>query len=149
MEQTGRTHALEQLDAFVGDWTLDVEIPHASPASTSFEWALDGQFLVQRTAIPHPDAPDGLCVYRVDLETGAYQQHYFDSRGVVRIYEMTLEGANWTLQRDKPDFSPLPFHQRFIATFGDGGNTIRGAWEKSDDGQDWKLDFHLTYTKTA
>jgi hypothetical protein len=32
--------------------------------------------------------------------------HYFDSRGLARIYEMTLDGGVWTFSRTAPDFSP-------------------------------------------
>ena len=139
-----RQQALEQLNAFVGEWTVGVDLPNAPAnlgACSTFEWALGGQFLVQRTTIPIPEAPDSLCVYSAD----PYLQHYYDSRGVVRVYEMTLEDGTWTLHRGKPDFSPLPFHQRFVGTFE--GDAILGRWETSDDGESWELDFHLTYTR--
>jgi hypothetical protein len=29
------------------------------------------------------------------------------------------------------------------------GDTIKGAWEGSADGQDWEHDFSLTYTKVG
>ena len=34
---------------------------------------------------PGPEAPDSLTIVSVDPETGAYTQHYYDSRGVVRF----------------------------------------------------------------
>lgn len=34
-----------------------------------------------------------------DNETDSYTQHYFDSRGVVRIYKMGLRASAWTLLR--------------------------------------------------
>jgi hypothetical protein len=54
---------------------------------------------VQRSEAPDP-APDSLAVVSVDPKAGAYTQHYFDSRGVVRLYAMTLNGGTWTLTRD-------------------------------------------------
>jgi hypothetical protein len=141
-----RQQALEQLNAFVGEWTVEVDLPGApidQPARSRFEWDLNRQFLVQRTTIPIPEAPDSFCVYSAD----PYLQHYYDSRGVIRVYEMTLEGGRWTLHRGKPDFTPLSFHQRYIGTFGDG--TIEGAWETSQDGESWELDFHLNYSKVG
>ena len=84
-----------------------------------FEWALDGQFLLQRTEISVPEAPDSLTIVSVDLRTGAYTQHYFDSRGVVRLYAMSLADGVWTLTRESSDFSPLDFRQRFTGTFSD------------------------------
>ena len=45
---------------------------------------------------------------------GSFLQHYYDSRGVSRLYSMTFEDGTWTLPRDKPDFSPLHFSQRYV-----------------------------------
>jgi hypothetical protein len=143
---------LERLDAFVGEWDVEAFFPTAGPAGvvgrTVFEWMLDGQFLLQRSEVPHPDAPNSLCVIAVDPQNeGAYTQHYFDSRNVVRVYAMTFDGDVWTLLRDSPDFSPLSFSQRFTGTFGDDGSAIRGAWERSQEGSAWEKDFDLAYTR--
>ena len=95
-----------------------------SPAARStFEWALDRQFLIQRTEIPVPEAPDGMMIVSADPETGAYTQHYYDSRGVVRLYAMSFADGVWTLTRESPDFTPLDFRQRFTGTFSTDGNT--------------------------
>ena len=96
-----------------------------------FEWALDGTFLLQRVEISIPEAPDSLAVIGADPRGGAFAQHYFDSRGVVRVYDMTFEDRVWTLQRDSPDFSDLSFWQRYSGTFSADGDTIEGAWEMS------------------
>src|SRR5690348_16055459 len=80
---------------------------------------------------------------------GAYTQHYFDSRGVVRLYAMTLAGGVWTLTRESPDFTPLDFRQRFTGTFSADGNTIDGAWESGRDGGGWEHDFALTYRRAG
>jgi hypothetical protein len=108
-----------------------------------FEWILGGRFVSQRMEIPHPDAPDGFMIIGADGD--AYTQHYFDSRGVVRLYAMSFTDGVWTLLRDSPDFTPLAFHQRYIGTVGD--DTITGRWETSPDGARWELDFHLNYTR--
>jgi hypothetical protein len=42
------------------------------------------QFLIQRWEVDHPDAPDGLAV--IGAADDGYVQHYFDSRGVARVY---------------------------------------------------------------
>jgi len=41
----------------------------------------------------------------------------------------------------------LDFSQRYTGTFTDNGNTIRGAWETSDDGVNWSKDFDLTHVR--
>ena len=149
-----RTEALARLDVFVGEWVMAARFPGGrqedGPVGRSrFEWALGQQFLLQRTEIPVPEAPDSLAVVSVDLETGAYTQHYYDSRGVARLYAMSLADGVWTLTRESPDFTPLHFRQRFTGTFSADGNTISGAWEKCLNGAGWEYDFALTYRRAG
>jgi hypothetical protein len=114
-----------------------------------FEWALDGQFLLQRTEVPVPQAPDSLAIISADRESGAYIQHYYDSRGVVRLYAMTFADGVWTLNREPADFSPLDFGQRFTGTFSQDGNIISGAWQKRFNGAGWEHDFDLTFRRAS
>lgn len=95
-----------------------------------------------------PEAPDGIAIIGPDPEReGSYLQHYFDTRGVARVYRMSVENGVWTLWRDEADFSPLDFSQRYTGTFSDDGRTIAGAWEICHDGTTWEHDFALSYTK--
>ena len=147
MNQRVRTAALQRLNAFVGEWRVDASFPGAPPGRSVFEWALDGQYMVQRSEAPDP-APDSLAVISVNPKTGAYTQHYFDMRGVVRLYAMTLNRGTWTLTRESPDFSPLDFKQRFIGKFARDGKTIKGTWETSEKrGSNWVKDFDLVFTR--
>jgi hypothetical protein len=146
--ENDRSAALERLQPFVGEWRLRVGFDTSLEVTTVFEWALGGQFLIQRTEVPHPDAPDSMIVVSPDHEGDGYTQHYFDSRGVVRLYAMTFRDGLWTLHREKPDFTPLAFSQRFTGRFGEDGRTIQGRAETSHDGgQTWELDFEIAYTK--
>lgn len=86
-------------------------------------------------------------VIATDQAGDGYTQHYFDARGLIRVYAMTFDGRRWTLKRDTPDFSPLTFDQRFQGTVADDGRTITGTWEHRRDGQDWQHDFDVTYTR--
>jgi hypothetical protein len=141
---------LERLNAFVGEWDMEVSLPSPSDsrARAVFEWALGGRFLVERAEIDVPGAPDSVCLMGVDPRGDAFTQHYFDSRGVVRVYAMTFEDGVWTLLRDKPDFSDLNFWQRFSGTFSEDGNRIDGRWEAShDEGATWDEDFDVVYTR--
>jgi uncharacterized protein DUF1579 len=149
-----RADALARLNVFVGEWTLEARFPGDQPAPdgtrarSRFEWTLDGQFLVQRTEVPIPEAPDGLMIVAADPRTGAYVQHYYDSRGVVRVYAMTFADGVWTLTREFADFSPLDFRQRFTGTVSADATAITGAWEK-DTGDGWRHDFALTYRRAG
>jgi enamine deaminase RidA (YjgF/YER057c/UK114 family) len=149
-----RADALARLGVFVGDWIMEARFPgrreEGGPVVRSrFEWTLDRQFLMQRTEVPIPEAPDSLAIVAVDLETGAYTQHYYDSRGVARLYAMTLADGVWTLTRQTPDFTPLDFWQRYTGRFSADGNTISGAWERCLNGGDWEHDFALTYHRAG
>ena len=137
----------------MGEWRIEatgLPVPPelAGAARSTFEWTLGGAFLLQRSSIPVQGAPDGLCVIGPDAGDG-YTQHYFDSRGVARIYAMTFDGRDWTLERHAPDFSPLPFHQRWRGSLSAGGDSIQGRWEASPDGRDWELDFELAYERLS
>jgi len=141
------------LEPFVGEWRMDAPaftLPRdlADDARTTFEWTLGGAFLLERSSVPLPEAPDGLSVIAPAADDG-YTQHYFDSRGIARVYAMTFDGSDWTLERHAPDFSPLPFHQRWLGTFSADGDTINGRWEQSPDGHDWELDFELAYQRVG
>lgn len=154
MENDRRDARLARLEPFVGEWRIEapafaaeVDPDLADAARVSFEWTLGGAFLLQRSSIPVPGAPDGLSVIAPDHDGDGYTQHYFDSRGVVRIYAMAFDGRDWTLERRRPDFTPLPFHQRWIGAFSRDASTIEGRWETSPDGDAWELDFELAYVR--
>jgi hypothetical protein len=93
-----------------------------------------------------PEVPDSLTIVSVGTD-GAYTQHYYDSRGVARLYAMHLVDRTWTLTRESPDFSPLEFRQRFAGTMSDDRNVIDGAWETGLGDAGWVHDFALTYRR--
>ena len=104
MDDATRAAALERLQPLVGEWTAEFHFsftPEPTPGWLSFAWELDGRFLLQRSGAEHPDAPSGLCVLSVaeDGDGHEYIQHYFDSRGVVRVYRMSLRDGAWQLVR--------------------------------------------------
>jgi hypothetical protein len=140
---------MDDLDAFVGVWQMSASLPvDGDPphAETSFEWLTGRRFLIQRWHVDHPAAPDGIAIIGPGESESRYRQHYFDSRGVERIYEMTLADGVWKLWRD----APLPdFSQRFSGTFDPSGESIVGAWEISHGGAPWEHDFDLTYSRVA
>ena len=95
-----RSPELERLDAFVGEWTMENPFAEGLHAKCVFEWLQGEQFLIQRWEVDHPDAPDGIAIIGFDADKGGYAQHYFDSRGVARVYEMSFEDGVWKLWRD-------------------------------------------------
>lgn len=146
MDNAKRPVAQERLEAFVGEWKMEASfLPAGVTGRAVFEWVLDRRFLVERAEVP--GAPESIAIISVDRDDDAFIQHYFDSRGLTRLYAMTFNEGVWTLARDSPDFSPLDFSQRFTAELSADGNTISGRWESSRDGSSWEHDFDLTYRK--
>jgi hypothetical protein len=141
------------LTPLVGEWSVQAVAPWAPSdlrGRTVFEWMTGGTFLLQRWEVPVNEAPDGLAIIGPDPErNGGYVQHYFDSRGVARVYAMSFEDGVWTLSRTEADVSPLDFAQRFTGTITDDGRTIRCRWEISHDGTTWEHDFDLVYTRVG
>ena len=132
------------LEILVGEWTIEAGFAPGVGGRVEFEWMAGGKFLIERWEVDHPAAPDGLAIIGFDEDRGTWLQHYFDSRGVARVYEMAVGDGVWTLSRGHPGFS-----QRFSGTFSEDGRTIEGTWEKSEDGETWEVDFDLVYRKVA
>jgi hypothetical protein len=141
---------MSPLEPLVGEWTMEMHVPVEPPAvvagRVTFEWLPDHRFLIQRWTIEHEDAPDGIAVIGASHRTGEYTQHYFDSRGVERIYAMTLSTGELRLWREV-DPAGDDFSQRFIGRMKENGDFIDGRWERSDDARTWELDFVLTYRR--
>jgi len=143
--------ALERLGVFAGEWNIEITSMSFQADKTAvvrgrtlFDWIEGGAFLIQHSEVPNSDFPRSTSVIGPDDTAETYCMLYFDSRGVSRIYQMSLSGDVWKLWRDFPGFS-----QRFIATFGDDRNVMTARWEKSSNGSNWELDFNLTYTKVG
>jgi hypothetical protein len=126
----------------VGTWATRVPGVDAE-GRTTFEWLDGGGFLIERSTVDRPEFPDAICVIGPTAADGRLQQHYFDSRGVSRVYEMTFGDGVWTLSRDGPDFP-----QRYVGRLSDDGNEITGSWEiGSSPGARLEHDFDLNYTR--
>ncbi|WKA59314.1 hypothetical protein QWY16_03935 [Planococcus shenhongbingii] len=150
METTARDDMMKRMDFFIGNWNMEVIHPHIQPSpisgQTNFRW-LDEKYVIQRTHINKSEFPDNTIIYDCNPDTGQYLMHYFDSRGVTRLYSMNLENGVWKWWRNTADFSPLKFQQRFTGEVDDTGKTIRSLLEKSDDGVNWERDFEVVYRK--
>lgn len=142
MTQLPPGQALEGLRILLGEWTIGSPQFPEIRGSVTFELIEGGAFLVERSDPRHPPFPSSTSIIGRDDGNERYFVLYNDSRGVSRVYQMTLDGGAWKMWREAPGFS-----QRFTATFSDDGNSVRGSWEKSEDGSAWQHDFDLTYSK--
>jgi hypothetical protein len=137
---------VKRLEPFVGTWNIEIVLPTNPPttvqAQAAFQWIEDGAFLLQRSQAERPDFPKGISIVGADDTNETYTMLYFDSRGVSRIYQMSVNDGVWKIWRNAPGFS-----QRFEGKFSADGKTITSRWEKSTDGTTWELDFNGTYRK--
>jgi hypothetical protein len=148
---------LESLNRLVGRWTTEATHP-AMPGlvvrgTVQAEWLEGEQFLIQRSRNEHPDFPDACWVIGAtdrDRVGAAAEKpasptltaHYFDSRGVFRVYQVTVDASAWTVWREAPGFS-----QRFRGTFADNDTSIAGLWQLSEDGTHWNDDLQINYRR--
>jgi hypothetical protein len=147
--------SLDRLEVLIGQWEMAASFEAGyfgpgSPAVTSgggrvtFEWLEGRFFLTQRFVVEHPAAPSGMAIIGVTGEPGIFSQHYYDSRGVARVYQMSLDGGIWKVWRNAAGFC-----QRFTGVISGDGSAIKGAWEASADGREWRHDFGLNYVKAG
>jgi Protein of unknown function (DUF1579) len=147
-----RPAALDRLNVLVGRWETAATFGAGffgpgSPETTgrgrtTFEWLEGRFFLTQHFVNEHPSAPSGISIIGLTEDRNTFTQHYYDSRGVARVYQMTLAGREWKLWREAPGF-----WQRYTGVISTDGTTITGAWQASTDGREWRHDFDLSYVK--
>ena len=155
MSRQVRHAALDHLDPLVGGWEIEATHPHLPNTvirgRATFEWLDGGHFLIWRASYDHPDIPDSIAILGCGEsgETGASSDsdgvcsmHYFDSRGVSRVYRISAEQGAWRFWRDRPDFS-----QRYVCTVSADGETMESNGELSRDGATWEQDLRVTYKR--
>ncbi len=128
----------------IGRWAVEGAHPllpgDVIRGQVTFEWLTGRQFVIQRSHYDHPDIPDAITI--IDAAGGQPSMHYFDRRGVSRVYAVSLDEDRWRFWRDDPGFG-----QRFTGVFSDDGDTITGQGEMCRDGSTWEPDLALTYRR--
>ena len=135
---------LEPFTALIGAWEIEATHP-MFPATVVhgralFEWLEGERFLLQRSRTEHPDFPDSLIVFGADEDD--LSMNYFDSRGVHRIYQVSLSDGVWRMWRHSPGFS-----QKFTGKISTAGNKIEGLWRLSRDDSTWDDDLAITFRR--
>lgn len=154
--------ALERLDRLIGTWAIEATHP-AMPGvvvhgEAELTWLEGKRFLIHRARMDHADFPDSISIIGVmgrdraedPRNTGfkddepRLRMHYFDSRGVFRVYDASIDDEAWYLSRLAPSFS-----QKFKGTFANNGNAILGLWTMCEDDVTWKDDLRIDYRRRS
>ena len=161
-----RNEQLERIaDVFVGDWSVVVtnqrwlDDANAEARGTAKgEWL--GQAFVQLrlwldaegkevfgdTATAQPEGVEREATMHFVFGRSDARDRFValshDERGVLRVFDFTLDGDDWMLHRADPDF-----HQRFVGRV-DGDRILSHPDVSEDEGATWVKDFDLTFTRS-
>ncbi len=132
---------MSALDRLLGSWVFTMNhstIAEPVTGHQRYERVLDGAFVLQHWTYDRPDFPDALTMLSEE------QSHYFDVRGIVRIFALDIDDVGWSMVHLDRDFS-----QRFKVRF-QGADAMEGSGEASrDGGTTWQLDFTITYQRVT
>ena len=146
---------MKGFEVLIGEWHGEGELPIEPPLKMSVEASIRalGEFMVFSSVGEPADLPDSISIIGGALDGDPQPMHYFDSRGVHRLFMTTLEGSTWTIRRAPGEDWNGPdgpgFDQRFIGEISADGDTITGRWERGlgDTGEAWEMDFPMTYVR--
>jgi hypothetical protein len=146
MMQSQNQHPdLQGWQRLVGRWSSQATHPQLAETvvhgETVFEWLEDQRFLIQRSHYDHPEIPDAVAV--IGIIDGKPAMHYFDPRGVHRVFAAELTADTCRFWNEAPGFS-----QRLTYAFSADGSAITGQAELSlDDGRTWANDLAITFQR--
>jgi hypothetical protein len=146
---------MKDFEPLIGHWHGEGELPIEPPMKLSEDVTFErlGEFIVFSTVGEPAELPDSIAIIGGRPTGEPQRMHYFDSRGVKRMFVMALEGSSWTMWRapgeDWNGSDGPGFNQRFSGEISADGNTIEGRWERGmgDAGEDWEIDFPMTYVR--
>ncbi len=147
---------MKGFEILIGTWHGHVRLPTEPPLEIAVEATIRrlGEFVVFSSTGEPAEVPDSISIIGGAPDGEPQPMHYFDSRGVKRLFMTTLDGSTWTIWRAPGEDWNGPdgpgFNQRFIGEISADGKTITGRWERGlgDAGDRWEIDFPMTYART-
>ena len=132
---------MSALDRLVGTWEFTMQhsaVPDPVTGRQRYERVLEGAFVLLHWRYDHPDFPDAMALLSDD------RYHYFDVRGVVRVFDLEIDADGWSIVRLDKGFS-----QRASTSFH-GPDAMEGHGETSDDlGTTWQPDYTMSWRRRA
>jgi hypothetical protein len=144
-----------QFEPLIGGWHGEGELPTDPPVKLSAEVSIErlGEFVVVRSVGQPTEFPDSISIIGGAPDGDPQPMHYFDSRGVKRLFMTVVEGSTWRIWRARGEDWNGPdgpgFNQRFIGELSGDGTRIEGRWERGlgAAGDQWETDFPITYVR--
>ena len=145
---------MKDFDRLIGEWHGEGEMPEPRMRLT-VEASIErlGKFVVFRAMGEPAELPDSISIIGWAPEDEPQPMHYFDDRGVKRLFLTEVEGSTWKIWRAPGEDWNGPdgpgFNQRFVGEISADGDTIQARWERGagDAGDEWELDFPMTYVR--
>ena len=143
-DMSERDPRLEPFEALIGTWTTEATHPlyegGVVTGRVTFEWLEGGHYLIQRSQNDHELFPDAICVIGLPEEGDDLLVEYFDSRGVRRTYNASLEDGVLRWWRDAPGFD-----QRATGRLGPDEWVFQT--ELAEKPGEWKDDLRAVYRR--
>ena len=145
---------MERFERLIGTWHGEGDFPDPPMHLVSdaiFERL--GPFFIFRSTGRPAEVPDSISIIGGAPDGEPQPMHYFDSRGVKRLFLTTVEGSTWRIWRAPGEDWNGPdgpgFNQRFFGEISPDGRTIDSRWERGlgPNGEQWELDFPMVYVR--
>jgi hypothetical protein len=141
------------MDRLIGEWhaagEMDIDGRKVTVTGRATIEPL-GEFVVLRATVQPREFPDSVSIIGGGSEGGPAAMHYFDERGVHRLYLSTVDEGRWVIWRGDETWRESPGHnQRYVGEISPDASKITGAWERGlgEAGDQWELDFTLDYER--
>jgi hypothetical protein len=143
-----RNTELERVaEIFVGDWALTItnmwwldEPTTVTSGTATGEW-LGDSFVRLRAGLS--GVPTWEFVFGRSDARDQFVVLYHDERGVLRVFELTLDDGSWVMSRTDPDF-----HQRLLGRV-EGDRIVAQADASDDQGATWRKDFDMIFERAT
>jgi hypothetical protein len=144
---------VNQFEPLIGEWHGEGQVPTEPPMKISQEAKIErlGKFIVFSSVGEPAEVPASVSIIGGAPDGEPQPMHYFDARGVERLFMIALEGSTWKIWRapgeDWNGPSGAGFNQRFMGEISADGKTIEGRWERGigNAGHEWEIDFPINY----
>lgn len=142
---------MKEFEPLIGEWHDEGEVPMDPPMKISVEEKIErlGKFIVISSVGEPAEMPHSVSIIGGAPDGEPQPMHYFDSRGVKRLFMMAIEGSTWKIWRAPGEDWNGPngpgFNQRFIGEISADGKAIEGRWERGmgNAGDAWEIDFSI------